>query len=83
MSGYHKTSISLDPDLAQRASDRANALGFGNSFSAYVAKLIREDLAEGDALAESSAATTPANPKPAKASGNYRKSLSKPKAKVA
>lgn len=53
MSGYHKTSISLEPDLAQRAVERAAALGFGNSFSAYVAKLIRDDIAERGALAES------------------------------
>jgi hypothetical protein len=39
-----KTSISIDPTLAARALRRAAQLGFQNSFSAYVAKLIREDL---------------------------------------
>jgi hypothetical protein len=45
MRGFYKTSISLDPDLAERAEQRAAALGFSTSFSAYVAKLIADDLA--------------------------------------
>lgn len=40
-----KTSISLDADLAERAKDRAEELGFKHSFSGYLAKLIKEDLA--------------------------------------
>lgn len=40
-----KTSISLDPSLENRAKQRADELGFANSFSAYIAKLIRDDLA--------------------------------------
>ena len=35
-----------------RAERRADALGFGNSFSAYIAKLIRDDIAERGALSE-------------------------------
>lgn len=52
MSGYHKTSISLEPDLALRAQARAKALGFRQSFSAYVAKLIEDDLHERAPLQE-------------------------------
>lgn len=42
--GTKKTSISLDPDLEQRAKQRAEQLGFKYSFSAYVASLIRDDI---------------------------------------
>lgn len=52
MSGYHKTSISLDANLARRAQERAARLGFKQSFSAYVAKLIEDDLADRPPLQE-------------------------------
>lgn len=38
------TSLSLAPDFLEQAKARARELGFENSFSAYVAKLIRDDL---------------------------------------
>jgi len=34
------------PDLLPRAKERAAAKGFRNSFSAYVCKLIEDDLAQ-------------------------------------
>lgn len=37
-------SISLDPELLAQAKKRAKLYGFENSFSAYVAFLIKEDL---------------------------------------
>lgn len=41
----HKTfAISLHPKLREAALVRATELGFQNSFSAYVAKLIGEDV---------------------------------------
>lgn len=58
MPGSHKTSISLDAELMVRAERRAAALGFANSFSAYIAKLIRDDVAERKALAETPATYT-------------------------
>lgn len=42
---YQSTAISLHPELLARAKSRAAKLGFATSFSAYVAKLISEDLA--------------------------------------
>lgn len=46
MSRTHKTvAISLRPELQADALARAKELGFQNSFSAYVAKLIADDLA--------------------------------------
>lgn len=45
MSRTHKTvSISLTPELIELAKNRAIELGFKNSFSAYVAKLVEEDV---------------------------------------
>lgn len=44
-----KTSISLDPDLVIRAKKVAAKRGFRHSFSAYLAKLIEDDLASEDA----------------------------------
>ena len=38
-----KTSVSIRKDLYQRAEARAKELGFENSFSAYVSKLITDD----------------------------------------
>lgn len=42
---HKQVSISITPELLKRAHARAEQMGFGNSFSAYVAKLIRNDLA--------------------------------------
>jgi hypothetical protein len=46
---FKKTSFSIDPDLVARAKKHAKARaekdGYVFSFSAYVAKLIRDDLA--------------------------------------
>lgn len=39
-----KRTISLDPHTEAAGKARAARLGFRNSFSAYVEKLIREDL---------------------------------------
>lgn len=51
MSRTHETvAISLHPELRDEARQRAAQLGFGNSFSAYVAKLIAEDLRRADTL---------------------------------
>jgi hypothetical protein len=81
MPGSHKTSISLDADLMAKAERRADALGFGNSFSAYIAKLIRDDVASRPALDET---PLPAVGHPtAEHKVTYRKSFRKPKAKVA
>jgi hypothetical protein len=44
--GTKKTSISLDPELEERAKKRAAEKGFQYSFSAYVAALIRDDLSQ-------------------------------------
>lgn len=63
--GYHKTSISLEPGLAARADARAKRLGFENSFSAYVQRLIREDLEHEQATAAKlSEVHTPVKPQP-------------------
>jgi hypothetical protein len=43
-------AISLHPDLREEARQRAQELGFGNSFSAYVARLIAEDVRKADTL---------------------------------
>jgi hypothetical protein len=41
----HKAiAISIRPELLKKAKARAEKQGFGNSFSAYVTKLIRDDL---------------------------------------
>lgn len=40
-----KTSISLPASVIASAKERAAECGFENSFSAYVAKLIKDDLA--------------------------------------
>jgi hypothetical protein len=47
-------AISLHPELRAQAQRRADGLGFRNSFSAYVAKLIADDLQKHDAAGESS-----------------------------
>lgn len=39
-----RVSISLDPEVYERALSKANALGFENSFSAYVQMLIKREL---------------------------------------
>lgn len=39
-----KTSVSLSKEILPRAFARARALGFKNSFSAYIEKLIADDL---------------------------------------
>jgi hypothetical protein len=49
-------AISLHPELRAQAQRRAEALGFRNSFSAYVAKLIADDLHEQVAAPSSAAA---------------------------
>lgn len=54
---YHKTSISLAPEIAKLAEERAKELGFENSFSAYIQKLIREDLER-----EATSTTAPSKP---------------------
>jgi hypothetical protein len=41
-----KTSISLDLDLIVRAKEIAKARGFKHSFSAYIAKLIEDDVGQ-------------------------------------
>lgn len=54
-------AISLHPDLREEARQRAQELGFGNSFSAYVAKLIAEDIRAAGVLhdaAQTAAAIT-------------------------
>lgn len=38
----------MSPELEARARARANELGFKNSFSAYVQKLIEDDLNKGE-----------------------------------
>lgn len=43
---YKTYAISLPPELKARAEARAARLGFGNSFSAYIARLLQDDLAE-------------------------------------
>lgn len=43
---HQNVSVSITPELHKRALERAEDLGFGNSFSAYVQKLIKEDLGE-------------------------------------
>lgn len=49
MSRIHQTvAISLHPELRAAAQGRAEELGFRNSFSAYVAKLIAEDVRQAD-----------------------------------
>ena len=48
-------AISLHPDLREEARQRAQELGFGNSFSAYVAKLIAEDIRGAEAAREPAA----------------------------
>ena len=57
--GTKKTSISLDPELEQRAKERAAQRGFKYSFSAYVAELIREDLKTHARAEEKPAITYP------------------------
>lgn len=42
-------SVSMPPDLAQEAEARAKRLGFG-SFSAYIQRLIEQDLREGGSM---------------------------------
>lgn len=63
-----------------RAIKRAQALGFGNSFSAYIAKLIRDDVAERGALSET---PEPAHAKPGPPNLRPYKLSRKRKAKVA
>lgn len=71
--GYHKTSISLSPEVATAAAKRARELGFENSFSAYIQKLIREDLArDAGALHEHPAPPLPP-PRPPGGPVTYRK----------
>ena len=48
-------AISLHPELREEARQRAQELGFGNSFSAYVAKLIAEDIRGAEAAREPAA----------------------------
>lgn len=66
-------AISLHPELREDARQRAQQLGFGNSFSAYVAKLIAEDIRSADVLraaprqCEQATASAPVSYRPAKA----------------
>jgi hypothetical protein len=41
-------SLSIDPETLKLAKDRAKKLGFRNSFSAYIVKLISDDLKEDE-----------------------------------
>lgn len=41
---FHKVSVSLNPETLPAAKKRAQKLGFTNSFSAYVQKLVDDDL---------------------------------------
>jgi hypothetical protein len=47
-----KTSISLDPGLMIKAKRIARERGFKNSFSAYIAKVIEEDIKRDAELRE-------------------------------
>lgn len=60
---YVKTSISLAPDIVKQAEERAKELGFENSFSAYIQKLIREDLEANPRTRIHVPPTRPARPK--------------------
>ena len=42
---HTNVSLSITPELMREAKEVAEAKGFGNSFSAYVAKLIADDVA--------------------------------------
>lgn len=63
MPRIHATvAISLHPDLREEARQRAQELGFGNSFSAYVARLIAEDVRKADTLRDAPPYRTQASP---------------------
>lgn len=65
MSRTHATvAISLLPELRDEARQRAEELGFGNSFSAYIARLIAEDLRQADSLRDAPATVAPPTPRP-------------------
>lgn len=44
---HQKISVSFRPEQVKPMKARAKELGFSNSFSAYIQKLIDEDLARG------------------------------------
>lgn len=49
---HTNVSVSITPELMKAAKQAAANKGFGNSFSAYVAKLIADDIAGSPELTE-------------------------------
>lgn len=62
--GFIKTSVSFDPELLEKAKTLAARKGFGTSFSAYLATLLRKDLAEDQVGASLTMREAVAGPKP-------------------
>jgi len=60
---YQNVSLSIEPELLERARQRARKLGFKNSFSAYVQLLIEEDLKAAKHLLMNEESPPPTPPK--------------------